>query len=71
MHSRLQLVQSGLSSLVNKQVQQFMIGCVFFTVWPGSAVNTEEEEVDWATHLINYTRACRAAPGKARRSADI
>ena len=28
----------------------------------GGAVNTEEEEEDGVTHLINYTSACKAAP---------
>ena len=42
----------------------------FLLSGPGGALNTDEEEVDRATHLINFTRACRAAPGKASGSAD-
>ena len=48
-----------------------MTSCVFLLSGPGGAVNTEEEEVDRATHLINDTRACRAVPGKASGSAEI
>ena len=82
MHSRRQIVKSRLSSLVNKQVKQteqayfpslsslWLLALVLLS-GPRSAVYTEEKEVDRATHLINYTHACRAAPSKTSRSADI